>query len=147
MDDKLFSNLKELQKDMLKILGDVTSITSPMSLGEESSVWKPKFDMFETDNSLVIIVDLAGVNKKSIKVLNTDDYIEVAGERIINIECEDACFYNVEIEAGKFYRKIFLPEMNLNRRNPKVKYENGILNIKFEKFERSQTESRTIEVE
>lgn len=134
MDDKLFSNLKELQKDMLKILGDVTSITSKFSIGDETVAWKPKYDMFETDLYLIILVDIAGIRREAISIKYSENSIELSGERIINIQCEDACFYNLEIEAGKFFREIMFPDIEINLDNPIIKYENGFLKIAFHKI-------------
>ncbi|MGB4260824.1 MAG: Hsp20/alpha crystallin family protein, partial [Candidatus Cloacimonas acidaminovorans] len=41
------------------------------------------------------------------------------------------CYYNMEIETGRFDRKIFFPDLNIDKDNPKITYINGILRIAF----------------
>ncbi len=37
----------------------------------------------------------------------------------------------MEIETGRFDRKIFFPDLNIDKDNPKITYINGILRIAF----------------
>jgi len=41
------------------------------------------------------------------------------------------CYYNMEIETGKFERRIFYPAIAIDRDSPQVKYDNGFLRIAY----------------
>ena len=71
MNDKIFSNLKGIQREMLKLLGEVSSLTnSPLAIEEAlDEVWHPKCDVYQTDSEWVIVVELAGVEKDEINIL------------------------------------------------------------------------------
>ncbi len=146
MSDRIFNNLRGIQKDMLKILGEVTTLAAnPLAVHHgENEVWEPKCDVFGTNSEINIIVDLAGVDKKSIHISRSKDYIKVTGSRELNFDCDKLCYYNMEIETGSFERKIYLPELNLSHDDPSVKFENGFLYIKFTL---RQPKEKVIEVE
>jgi HSP20 family protein len=133
MRDKVFDNLIGIQKEMLKILGEVNSLTNNPNAIEEAidDIWHPKCDVFQTDNEWVIIVELAGMDKKNISLITTDDYIRITGERILPATIGQMCYYNMEIETGKFERRIFFPMTALDKDNPEVTYTNGLLRIAF----------------
>lgn len=133
MRDKVFDNLLGIQKEMLKILGEVNSLTSNPNALEEAldDVWHPKCDVFQTDNEWIIIVELAGMDKKNISLITTDDYIRITGERTLPTPNCQVCYFNMEIETGKFERRIFFPMTAIDKDNPVVTYDNGLLKIAF----------------
>lgn len=133
MRDKIFNNLRGIQREMLKILGEVNSLTTnPHTLEDElDEHWHPHCDVFQTDTEWIIIVELAGMDKKDINIITTDEYIRISGERILpSINCQ-IVYYNMEIETGKFERHVFFPLTAIDRDNPKVTYEQGLLRIAY----------------
>jgi|GEM_PF-192672 len=140
MRDRIFDNLIGIQRDMLKILGEVSSITgNPIPVEEAiDEVWHPKCDVFQTDEDWIIIVELAGMKKDEINISITKEFIRIAGERQIPSSClrnepspAPSCYYNMEIETGRFDRRIFFPDIALDKDNPRLSYDNGILRIVF----------------
>lgn len=133
MRDKIFDNLRGIQKEMLKILGEVNSLTGNTTAIEDAidDFWHPRCDVFQTDTEWIIIVELAGMEKKDISIITTDDYIRISGERILPSPNCKICYYNMEIETGKFDRRIFFPMAAIDRDEPKVTYENGFLQIVY----------------
>jgi HSP20 family protein len=133
MRDKIFDNLLGIQREMLKIIGEVNSLTSNPTALEDAldDYWHPKCDVFQTDTEWVILVELAGVNKKDISIITTDEYIRISGERILPPQPCRVCYFNMEIETGKFDRRIYFPLASVDRDKPKVTYENGFLRITY----------------
>lgn len=134
MRDKIFDNLIGIQKEMLKIIGEVSSLTgSPLAIEDAiDENWHPRCDVFQSDNQWIILVELAGMNKDDINISLTKEYIRISGERNLKGTGCAACYYNMEIETGYFDRRIFFPDIALDYENPYVTYENGILHIAFE---------------
>jgi HSP20 family protein len=133
MREKIVDNLLGIRREMLKILGEVNSLTNNPTALEDAldDFWHPRCDVYQTDSEWVIVVELAGMDKKNISIVTTDEYIRISGERVFPApECR-LCYYNMEIETGKFDRRIFFPMDAIDRENPKVTYENGLLRIAY----------------
>ncbi len=146
MRDKLFQDLKDIQKEMVRILGEVNTLASgPMAVTHEmEDTWKPHCDVFRDDKELIILFDLAGVNKKSVHISTSREYLKISGERIPCESCDDLYYYTMEIETGRFERKVYFPDVNINRDAPKVTYDEGFLRVVFPIV---PAREKTIEVE
>lgn len=133
MNDKIYTNLIGIQREMLKILGEVSSLTSsPLAIEDAiDDYWHPKCDVYQTDTEWVIVVELAGINKDEVNISLTDEYLRVSGVRNFPSPTCATCYYSMEIETGHFDRRIFFPDIQIDRENPRVQYINGILRIAF----------------
>jgi HSP20 family protein len=133
MRDKIFDNLIGIQREMLKILGEVNSLTSHPAALEDAldDVWHPRCDVYQSDDEWVIMMELAGMQKQDISIITTDEYIRVSGERILPSPVCRISYLNMEIETGKFERRVFFPLSPIDRDHPKVTYENGFLRIAY----------------
>lgn len=133
MHEKIYTNLIGIQREMLKILGEVSSLTnSPLAIEDAiDDFWHPKCDVFQTDTEWVIVVELAGVNKDEICISASSEYLRISGTRQFpNPGCYTS-YYSMEIETGDFDRRIFFPDLNIDREHPRVQYVDGILRIAF----------------
>ncbi len=133
MQDKLLDNLLGIQRKMLNILGEYSTRTHHPHTLEEAidDIWHPKCDVFQTETHWIILVELAGVDKQNISITTSDEFIRISGERNLPTANSQMCYYNMEIETGRFERRIFFPENQIDKDNPEVTYENGILRIAF----------------
>jgi HSP20 family protein len=133
MNDKIFRNLRGIQQGMLKILGEVSSLTiHPYHLDEAmDEIWHPHCDIYETSEEYRIIVELAGVDKDSISITASNEYLCISGVRSIQTPNCSICYHNMEIETGQYERLIPIPSSPIESENPKVTYENGMLVIVF----------------
>ena len=133
MRDKLFQDLKDIQKEMVRILGEVNTLASgPMAVTHEmEDTWQPHCDVFRDEKQLVVVIDLAGVNKKSVHISTSREYLKISGERYTCEANDDLYYYTMEIESGRFERKIYFPDVNINRDAPTVMYEEGFLRVLF----------------
>jgi len=133
MRDKIVTNIAGIQREMLKLIGEVSALTSnPLAIEDAiDEVWHPKCDVFQTDSEWVVIAELAGVEKNEISISVSPDYLRISGIRSFPATNCPLCYYNMEIETGHFERRIYFPEANIEKENPKVSYINGILRIAF----------------
>ncbi len=133
MQDNILSNLNGIRREMLKILGEVSSLThSPLAIEDAiDDYWHPKCDVYQTDTQWVILVELAGVNKDEISISASSEYLRISGVRELHNETSLTTYYSMEIDTGRFDRRIFFPDLSLDKENPKVQYLNGILRIAF----------------
>ena len=93
--------------------------------------WKPYINAYLYDNRIEIWVDLAGVEKSSIKVDVLPEKVRISGERTPPAPTRDSSsqckqVLTMEIESGRFGRDIELP-VQINREKVTAKQENGLL--------------------
>jgi len=133
MREKLFTNLVGLQREMLKLIGEVNSLTNSPNALEEAidESWHPKCDVFQTDTHWIVVAELAGVEKDEISISISPEYLRISGSRTFPTTNCPLSYYNMEIETGHFERRIFFPELALDKDSPQVSYINGMLRIAF----------------
>ncbi|HNT52365.1 MAG TPA: Hsp20/alpha crystallin family protein [Candidatus Syntrophosphaera sp.] len=133
MQDRIYTNLQGIRREMLRILGEVSSLTnSPLAIEDAiDDVWHPKCDVYQTDTQWVILVELAGVRKDEINISVSPEYLRISGQRNLHEDDASASYHSMEIETGRFDRRIFFPDLSLDKDDPEVHYANGILRIAF----------------
>ena len=71
--------------------------------------WEAPVDVFETDEALIILVALPGVELETITVTLSAGVLAVKGERPLPRELDNARIVRMEIPHGHFERRIELP--------------------------------------
>ena len=99
------------------------------------SVFSPKVDVIENENSYEVHLAVPGVSKDDFKVEVNDNYLTVSGERKFTNEKKDKNYHSVETQYGSFSRSFTLPE-NVDGTKINAKYNNGILELTIPKDEK-----------
>jgi HSP20 family protein len=113
--------------------------------GGEIQMWTPSVEVFERDNNLVVRAELPGLDKDDVKVELTDDGLVIEGERRREREERLEGGYRSEIEYGRFYRLIPLPE-GANIDQAQARINNGVLEVEIPMAE-ARRQRRSIPVE
>jgi HSP20 family molecular chaperone IbpA len=71
--------------------------------------WEAPVDVFETDQALIILIALPGVELETIAVTLSAGVLTVKGERLLPRELDNAHIVRMEIPHGHFERRIELP--------------------------------------
>ena len=129
--------LRQMENEMQRIAdetlrGFLTDVPVP------NRFWQPRVDMHETPESVVVKVEISGVNPDKLNVaLSSDDRIlSISGERaeddrerVDRIRC-----YQLEIYFGLFERDIVLPgDVRIDRDKIGAAYKEGFLIITLPK--------------
>jgi HSP20 family protein len=77
--------------------------------GHATPYWEAPCDIFETDDTLTILVALPGVDAEQINVTLSAGVLIVSGERVLPRELGRAQIHRLEIPHGNFGRRIELP--------------------------------------
>jgi HSP20 family protein len=96
-----------------------------------SSEREPLVDISTTDKEIKVVVEMPGVNKENIKINAYDSTLEVTAQ---------------EGAAKKYQETIELPE-EADLATAKLKYNNGVLEITFNKKDKSKPKGKEIKVE
>lgn len=70
--------------------------------------WKPLADIYETNDCLILHMDVAGVEPEKLAVSATLLELTIAGERQCPV-ADVSCVHQLEIDHGTFERTITLP--------------------------------------
>jgi HSP20 family protein len=108
--------------------------------------WRPSIDILETEDRILVIVDLAGVSRKDIAIEMHGERLRIAGFRSDPSEehQEDVrrC-HQVEIDYGPFERQLLI-SVPIDVEHIEARYEDGFLKIALPKKEKEL--ARKIEI-
>jgi HSP20 family protein len=90
--------------------------------------WTPTVDIQQSNDDLVVTVELPGLKKEEVKVEVTDDPLIIEGERKREHKVEQEGYYRYERNFGRFYRSIPLPE-GAKPDQAKAELNDGVLKI------------------
>jgi HSP20 family molecular chaperone IbpA len=94
--------------------------------------WSPAADVYETPESVVITVELAGVDQEELDVLLFEDALVVEGQRRLPRAEPGSVYYAAEIRQGPFRLEIMLPKP-ADLDGVDAVYDRGLLRINLPK--------------
>ena len=107
--------------------------------------WKPTVDIYDTDDAIILNVELPGVDKEKVTVDIKDNVLTLRGERSIDKEIKEENYYRRERSFGLFNRCFTLP-ITVNPEDIKATYKNGILTVEVPKPKEKKPKQITIDV-
>jgi HSP20 family protein len=95
-------------------------------------LWLPSMDMIETPKEIVIISEIAGLEKEDLEVEITRRAVKVSGRRRPPPSAGSATYRLAEINYGHFERVLYLSEA-VDANSISASYSNGLLTIRLPK--------------
>ena len=123
--------LEHMRKEMDRIWDRFSQDFSNSSLEQD---WNPPLDLMETGSSLVVEIEVPGINPDNIDISVTADVLTFTGEKKKQAEDKGKSYHLVERTYGKFSRSIRLPT-TVNPDQVEALYKDGILKITLGKTE------------
>ncbi|MEM7769384.1 MAG: Hsp20/alpha crystallin family protein [Cyanobacteria bacterium P01_E01_bin.6] len=125
-----WSNIDSLQHQLNRLLDDVIM---PMSLdGLDTISTVPSIELHETDDAILLQVELPGIQLDDIDIEVTEDTVSVKGRRQANDNAGDQKATRSEFRYGTFSRVITLPSRVKNT-DVRAEYRNGIVHLTLPK--------------
>jgi len=139
VDEKIKRAKWRMERLIKGVCGEGFSPTS------SDKTWSPAVDMYETDGHLVILADIAGLDKEDIKItVDSENVIKIYGRRPDLPPAPKTYLHRMEISFGDFERSIQLP-VSIDRDNVTASYRDGFLQIMIPK-KATEPYARQIEV-
>ena len=113
--------------------------------GESDLSWKPATDAYETDDSFIVQMDLAGMAPSQIEVLADEKMLLVRGIREDSSGPGKKHFHKMEINVGPFARRVALP-VEVDPASATARYRSGFLYVTFSKGPSDGTTRRQISI-
>ena len=121
-------NIRELLE---MLMSEHTPVKNPMKM-KTSLGWEPPMDVFETDTEFVVVMDIAGMDRKDISVFTDGKVLRISGVRNELFAGGRKQFHSLEIQVGPFQRLIAIP-VDVNSGTVSTHYANGLLEVRLTK--------------
>jgi HSP20 family protein len=138
-----FQGLTSLQDQVNRLFED--TVTRGRTGNSDLATWAPAVDIYETEQELVVKVDLPEVAQKDIDIRVENNTLTVRGERKFQSEVGQDHYLRVERAYGTFTRSFSLPN-TVNTEGIRADYENGVLTVRMAKREESRPKQIKISV-
>jgi len=120
-------------RERLNELFDAALVDNTLGIGEPSSgPFCPAADLYETDEEVVVILEVPGVDASSIDLQLHGDRLRVSGEIGESSESPEGRFIRMEKPCGTFFRDFALPVTRFSD-PPRAQLERGILTVRLPK--------------
>lgn len=110
------------------------------------STWTPNTDVYETPESLVVKLEIAGINKDDLEITLNDRLLLVRGHRKDPCRQRRCSFRQMEIDYGQFERRIVIPR-SVDGSRVRAQFTNGFLHIELPKSQTSEHATVTVIIE
>ncbi len=125
------NDFDELGAKFEKSIGEMFQAINPVFTLSERT-WKPPMDIYETPEEILVLAEIAGVNREDLELEISNRAVRIFGKRTNPPSYEDATFRLAEIQYGKFERTLFLPS-HIDPEVVSASYRNGFLQIRLAK--------------
>ncbi len=98
-------------------------------------IWKPQMDIYETPEEIIILAEVAGVNKDDLEIEINAKAVRIYGKRSEMPLGEKGAYRLAEVQYGKFERILFLPAP-IDTDKVTASFTDGLLNIRLAKLPR-----------
>ncbi len=115
------------------------------SVESKMGQWIPRVDEVETDQEILVKVELPGVNEKDISVRLVGDMLEIKGEKESEKEEKGKKFHKTERYHGSFERSLLLPA-SVEPDEIRADYSKGVLEIHLPKKPESKPRDIAVSV-
>jgi HSP20 family protein len=131
----------ELQRQMQRYLAHFSRAGKRATIlftasAEPSATWSPALDMYETQDAIVVLLDLAGVEAEQTEVQIQPHLLTVRGVRKERhgavVANEERSYHALEIPYGRFERTVQLPP-GTDTDAAQARYADGLLEITLPK--------------
>lgn len=118
----------------------------PATARTEDSIWAPRVDIQETENEILLDVELPGIEKNEVKVEIKDKVLTISGERRHEKKVKENGYRSIERRYGKFERSFGLGE-TVDPEKISATFKNGIMTITLPKLEKVKPREIMVEVQ
>jgi HSP20 family protein len=141
-----FRDVAALQDRINRIFNE--SFGRSRDLDDEVSLydWRPPVDIYETDDGIVLKIELPGVNKEDVSVEVKDNVLTLKGERLLDPEIKDEHYYRKERSFGKFNRSFSLQE-SIRPDSIKASFKDGVLTVEVPRAEEEKPKQITVNID
>ncbi len=127
-------NLASFQDEMNRMFNQFFRGGTGEEAGWGQYTWAPPVDIYETDEALILRVDLPGVPKDAVNIEIHQNTLMLRGERKPAAEVPADRYHRTERPYGTFQRAFVLPTL-VDQEHVQATYHDGVLELRLPKSE------------
>ena len=139
-----YKDLLFLQERMSRIFDQALSRYAGDEDGSKCS-WSPAADIYETDDNIVLKVELAGIEKGDVNIEVRDNVLILKGNRSLEQSESDEHYHMMECSYGTFQRVFTLPGV-IKKSSIKTEVKDGVLEITVPKTKERKASKKKVKV-
>ncbi len=124
---QLKGSMDDVWKQMERFIDHVSTSKRPLTVFTHST-WQPLIDVYENPEQVVVVVDLAGINREELELSVDGQCLVLRGSRKDLLRGRKQRCYVLEISFGPFERVIPLPAQ-VDADHTEANYVDGFLEI------------------
>lgn len=94
----------------------------------ESSGWSPSVDIYETEEAVILVAEVAGLTRQDVRVLVDGQVVRIYGHRHPTCCNPGARYHRMEISSGGFVRS-FRIDVPFKDSKVSARFEDGLLYV------------------
>jgi HSP20 family protein len=94
----------------------------------QGRLWRPPLEVYETDEALVVVAEIAGMDQDHLSVVVDGELLLIRGERPDARQREKRTYHEARIPYGGFGADVFIP-FPVDADRTEAEYHNGFLRI------------------
>jgi HSP20 family protein len=126
LESRYADEMQRMQKRISEMMEEAS--TGPVA----GNIFMPLADVRETEDAVVVTMDLPGVDKKDVDITVSGDDLRVAAERKAEVEMSEKDYHKRERAYSRFERIVKLP-VAVKMEEAKAKLSDGVLEITLPK--------------
>ena len=130
-----FDEMKRLRRRMNRMFSPFWEGFATSFPDFEKGVRRPLSDFKETEDEVIVFMEIPGVSKKDIQVSVTDTHIEVRAEKSKETKKKEKGYFSESRLYRGFYKSMPLPAKVVPEKT-KAHYEHGVLEITMPKADK-----------
>jgi HSP20 family protein len=104
---------------------------------DRQTPWMPAMDVYETDEKLVVTLELPGLSAADVDVQVEDSTLTINGKREFSSEVNEEHYHRIERRYGQFSRAVTLPPQ-VDAGKVDARFEDGVLTVEIPKNEKAK---------
>jgi HSP20 family protein len=119
-------------KQLKRAIEQVCQLANPMFAISESRTWTPPIDIYENPEDIMVLVEIAGIDKEELHIEIDRSALKIYGRRREMSRMEGSKYHLAEIQYGYFERILYLPAA-VDSETVSAGYNDGLLQIRMAK--------------
>jgi HSP20 family protein len=132
----------QMRNQIHRLMGDFFKDAKPLGY-QPDECFHPPMDIYETEDDLVVVMEIAGMKPEDIQVLFEKDLLSISGMRTEYCSSRKTRLHQMEIDYGNFQRTLHIP-FPLKTDEIRANYHEGFLIVTVPK--KKEPVSMTVEV-
>jgi HSP20 family protein len=122
-----FQEVETLHRQMNQMFDELMA-----SERQSATSWQPAIELQDTEDNLVLRLEIPGVDGKDIDIHVTREAVAISGEHRFEKETQEKGFFRSEFRYGNFQRVVPLP-VPIQNDQVKADFKNGVLTLTMPK--------------